>query len=222
MNSPNEQPDYFSNHHLKLRFPWRLYHGPIIESLQRAVDGASGPNVLNLGSGPFLELPLIKNRERLSLTACDIDARAMDEARRLFGSELRSCDVLTPGAPLPYPDESFDLVTSMDVVEHIVDPVPWLAEALRVLKPDGQLFLTTPNYASASMNILEATALELIARAQGFSRRDIHPTKMTPARLEKFLLDAGGTELEISTVAFGWVLTAFAKKRRSPCVQHIV
>jgi SAM-dependent methyltransferase len=215
MNSPNEQPDYFSNHHLKLRFPWRLYHGPIIDSLQGAVDEASGPDLLNLGSGPFLELPLIKNRERLNLTACDIDARAMEEARRLFGDELKSCDVITPEAPLPYPDGTFDLVTSMDVVEHIVDPVPWLAEALRVLKPAGRLFLTTPNYASTSLNILEATALELVARLQGFSRRDIHPTKMTPTRLEKLLLDAGGTELEISTVALGWVLTAFARKRRT-------
>src|SRR5690606_31707078 len=101
------------------------------------------------------------------------------------------------------------------VVEHIVDPVPWLAEALRVLKPAGRLFLTTPNYASTSLNILEATALALVARLQGFSRRDIHPTKMTPTRLEKLLLDAGGTELEISTVALGWVLTAFARKRRT-------
>lgn len=216
MNSFNEQPDYFSNHQLKLRFPWRLYHGPIIDSLQRAVDEAPGPDILNLGSGPFFELPLLKNRQRLSLTACDIDARAMAEARRLFGDELKSCDVITPGAPLPYPDASFDLVASMDVVEHIIDPVPWLEEALRVLKPGGRLFLTTPNYASTSLNVLEATALELVARAQGFSRRDIHPTKMTPARLEKFLLEAGGAEIEISTVAFGWVLTAFAKRKSCP------
>ena len=25
-----EAVDYFSNHALKLRFPWRLYHGPIV------------------------------------------------------------------------------------------------------------------------------------------------------------------------------------------------
>lgn len=210
--SLNEQPDYFSNHQLKLRFPWRLYHGPIVAALQKAVDESPGPDVLNLGSGPFLELPLLRNRHRMSLTACDIDERAMQEAKRLFGSELKSCDVLVPGSPLPYPDESFDLVTSMDVVEHIVDPVPWLKEALRVLRPNGQLFLTTPNYASWSLNLLEVTALELVARMQGFSRRDIHPTKMTPPRLEDFLRQAGFQRTVVTSVAYGWVLTALSNK----------
>lgn len=208
----NEQPDYFSNHSLKLRFPWRLYHGPIIESLQRAVDASPGPEILNLGSGPFLELPLIQNREGRNFTACDIDERAMAEAKKRFGAELKGTDIIVPGEPLPYPDERFDLVTSMDVIEHIVDPVPWVREALRVLRPGGKLFLTTPNYASVSLNVLEATALELVARFQGFSRRDIHPTKMTPSRLEGFLRQAGSSTIEIEPIAFGWVLAATATK----------
>ena len=31
-------PDYFSNHGLKLRFPWRLYHAPIVDEGRRAHD----------------------------------------------------------------------------------------------------------------------------------------------------------------------------------------
>jgi 2-polyprenyl-3-methyl-5-hydroxy-6-metoxy-1,4-benzoquinol methylase len=85
-------------------------------------------------------------------------------------------------------------------------------EALRVLKPGGQLFLTTPNYSSVSLRVLEATVLEVIARRQGFSRHDIHPTKMTPERLEGVLREAGCSTAKISVVAYGWVLTAVATR----------
>jgi 2-polyprenyl-3-methyl-5-hydroxy-6-metoxy-1,4-benzoquinol methylase len=204
-----EQPDYFTNHSYKLRFPWRLYHGPIISALQNAIDSSTGPEVLNLGSGPFLELPLLK-REGRNFTACDVDERAIVEAKRRYGAELKAADVVVPGQPLPYPDGTFDLVTSMDVIEHIVDPIPWVREALRVLKPKGQLFLTTPNYSSFSLRLLEATVLEVIARRQGFSRHDIHPTKMTPERLERVLREAGCSQVSVGKIAQGWVLTALA------------
>jgi len=35
--------DYFSNHRLKLRFPWRLYHAPIVAALERALRKAPVP-----------------------------------------------------------------------------------------------------------------------------------------------------------------------------------
>jgi len=54
----------------------------------------------------------------------------------------RRSHALLEDAPLPYPDARFDAVVSMDVVEHVPDPLPWLRGALRVLKPGGLLFLT--------------------------------------------------------------------------------
>ncbi len=47
--------------------------------------------------------------------------------------------------PLPFADESFDLVWCTEVLEHIVNPPVTLAEINRVLKPGGQLLLSTPN-----------------------------------------------------------------------------
>jgi len=45
-----EQVDYFQNHRLKLRFPWSLYHRPIVSALEAAFGEALGPEVLNVGS----------------------------------------------------------------------------------------------------------------------------------------------------------------------------
>jgi len=47
--------------------------------------------------------------------------------------------------PLPYPDASFDVVYSTEVIEHVEGHRNFLVEAARVLKPNGWLVLTTPN-----------------------------------------------------------------------------
>lgn len=51
-------------------------------------------------------------------------------------------------AALPFDDEFFDAVYSMDVIEHIVDTDLYINEMVRVLKPGGSLVITTPNIAS--------------------------------------------------------------------------
>ena len=206
-----EPVDYFSNHRYKTRFPWRLYHGPIIESLRGVVTNSAGSTMLNLGSGPFFENAELGPVAKV-MTLCDIDPRAMELARQIHGAAIHGFDVIEPGKPLPYPTGSFDLVVSMDVIEHVPDPEPWLDEAFRVLSPGGTLFLTTPNYASLSLRTIEATVLELIARRQGFSRRLLHPSKMTPLRLERLLAARSRGQFQVDAIAFGWVLAATARK----------
>jgi ubiquinone/menaquinone biosynthesis C-methylase UbiE len=49
---------------------------------------------------------------------------------------------------LPFADASFDAVTMFDVLEHIPDDRLAIAEALRVLKPDGFLLISTPDSAT--------------------------------------------------------------------------
>jgi len=205
------EDDYYKNHFVKLRFPWTLYHRPIVDRLERELARVSGGQVLNVGSGPFLELDhLVTSSCRFSV--CDIDARAIEFARQHHQARLEQALVCEKDAPLPFPDHSFDLVVAMDVIEHLPEPSTWLAELGRVTRPSGRLYLTTPNYGSVSLRLIENTALELVARFHGFTRRGIHPTKMDRARLTGVFEAAGLGPPVIEELAFGWVLAATAAK----------
>lgn len=45
----------------------------------------------------------------------------------------------------PFPDAHFDLVTCIEVAEHLATEEPWMGEIARVLRPGGIFYLQTPN-----------------------------------------------------------------------------
>lgn len=71
-------------------------------------------------------------------------------SRKLFAANGIDSDriVNSVGESLPFPNESFDVVYSANVLEHTQNPEQVLREALRVLRPGGQLYMEMPNYLS--------------------------------------------------------------------------
>ncbi|MDE1850004.1 MAG: methyltransferase domain-containing protein [Candidatus Micrarchaeota archaeon] len=54
---------------------------------------------------------------------------------------VKRCDFNTER--LPYKDNTFDKVYSREVIAHLYAPMHFLKECYRVLKPNGELYLTT-------------------------------------------------------------------------------
>ncbi|MDJ0953676.1 MAG: class I SAM-dependent methyltransferase [Acidimicrobiia bacterium] len=93
-----------------------------------------GDDVLDLGCGSG---EIAAQLAQLSRVVC---ADRADQ--RVSGSDLPFREV---SDLLPFGDESFDVVISNHVIEHTADPVLHLSETRRVLRPNGVLYLATPN-----------------------------------------------------------------------------
>jgi SAM-dependent methyltransferase len=63
---------------------------------------------------------------------------------RGVGADLARADVRR----LPFADAAFDVITAMDIVEHIDDDKAAACEIFRVLRPGGRLFVTVPAFPS--------------------------------------------------------------------------
>ena len=76
----------------------------------------------------------------------DVSPRAIEAARRRAPNGHPEF-LVTSGFELPFPDDSFDLVTTFQVLEHVPDPTAFLQEIKRVARPGGTVIVATPNAA---------------------------------------------------------------------------
>ncbi len=71
----------------------------------------------------------------------DVSTYGVAYARREFG--LTAHEGALTGLDLP--GEAYDLLTMWDVIEHVPDPVAYVREAARLLRPGGMISLATPD-----------------------------------------------------------------------------
>ena len=112
-------------------------------------------------------------REQLGL---DVSAATLEEAR--------------------FPDSRFDVVTIIDVIEHVCDPAGLLREVNRVSKPGGIVYLVTPYIDSLSAKLL---------RGRWWGLRPAHLYYFSRRTLSR-LLEQSGYEI-VSARSYGRIFT---------------
>jgi SAM-dependent methyltransferase len=75
-----------------------------------------------------------------------------DFGRRTYQVDIRD-GILVPGM---FTDESFDVISIWDVIEHVPDPHGLFTLANRLLKPDGYLLVSYPDVGSLAAKLLAA------------------------------------------------------------------
>jgi SAM-dependent methyltransferase len=136
--SERHQPDFVESaaHHgvsLRHRFAYEAvseYGG--VDS--RVLDVGCGE-----GYGATLLAPFVNE-----YVGVDVAADAIEHAALRYGNDAARF-ICYDGRHLPFDDDTFDVVTSFQVIEHVDDVQTYLDEIRRVLKPTGVFAATTPN-----------------------------------------------------------------------------
>ncbi len=117
---------------------WFARHEVVYRHLAKEVQGQ---RVLEAGCGEGYGADLLAARAA-AVVGLDYDAAAVDHARRTYPEVAMVRGNL---AALPFDDGEFDVVVSLQTIEHLWDQPGFLAECARVLAPEGWCVLSTPN-----------------------------------------------------------------------------
>jgi 2-polyprenyl-6-hydroxyphenyl methylase/3-demethylubiquinone-9 3-methyltransferase len=183
--------------------PTRLGH------VRRAIDAhwgiaanerrpLAGRRALDVGCGAGL---LTEPLARMGAAATGIDAAPENiaAARVHATGQGLAIDYRAGGSEALGADERFDLIVSMEVVEHVAEPGPFIATLARALAPGGLMILSTPNRTPLSRlaMITVGEGIGLIPRGTHDWSRFLMPRELT------YLVEATGlTVTDVSGLSF--------------------
>jgi ubiquinone/menaquinone biosynthesis C-methylase UbiE len=127
--------------HARAGFYRHLFPGEISDAhvvYHQLLESSLPPTgaILDLGCGRNSDLARYRRRG-LQVWGTDVQAHPHLEHRDWFREQ--------PEVQIPFPDESFDVVASRWVLEHVQEPAVFLGEVYRVLRPGGAFISTTVN-----------------------------------------------------------------------------
>jgi len=121
------------------------FTGPDIARLRRFVN-LKGATVLDVGCGSGIFLDALRRAGASVLVGIEPSGKKahladrMVQGAKIYGSLYEEIEL---------PESSFDLITALDIVEHLYRPGDFFRFASRLLRPGGVLFIKTPNWNAA-------------------------------------------------------------------------
>ncbi len=103
----------------------------------------NGAKVLDVGAGPCRYRSLFAHCEYQTQDFCQYQGKRTDGVQTdkwAYGT----IDHVSEITAIPVEDNTFDALLCTEVLEHVPEPIPALAELGRILKPGGTLLLTAP------------------------------------------------------------------------------
>jgi ubiquinone/menaquinone biosynthesis C-methylase UbiE len=213
---------------------WRRTEGRepagLYEAMLRRASMRPGTRLLDIGTGRGELLVAALELGAEQAIGVDYSAAAIDLARRTLAAAgaAPAAEALRADARrLPVATSSFDLVTMLDVVEHLAAPEldRSLAEARRALRPGGVLFIhTMPNRLIYTVTyrlqraLLPSRRRTWPADPRNELERRMHVGEQSPGGLRSALRRAGFEEIRVRLG--DWVYTDFVPQREPRSTYH--
>jgi SAM-dependent methyltransferase len=107
---------------------------------------ASG-SVLDVGCLGFVQVSNARSVARDDLRHAGVDQSPPNVLPAGFDYRQANLD----HEPIPFPDDSFDLVVASHVLEHVTQPLQLIQECIRVCRPGGRIYVEAPSERSLLM-----------------------------------------------------------------------
>ena len=126
----------------------------LLDRFLKKQDNLRGKKLLEIGSGFGIFNVIARKEYGIDAWGIEPSSDDFDDAFIISQKILRDNDltintiVNAHGENLPFPDNSFDIVYSTNVLEHTKDPEKVIREAIRVCKRGGIIQIVAPNYGS--------------------------------------------------------------------------
>ena len=172
---------------------WVDQHWALDEHSRRPLEGKSALDV-GCGAGLLAE-PLA--RLGAEVTAIDPAAELIAAARDHAAGQGLAIDYRV--SAVEELSGTFDLITSMEVIEHTADPQRFLNDLAKRLAPNGLLILSTPNATAWSRLITITLAEGIGAIPKGTHDFDKF---IAPERMRQLLANVGLKCLDVEGLAF--------------------
>jgi 2-polyprenyl-6-hydroxyphenyl methylase / 3-demethylubiquinone-9 3-methyltransferase len=151
----------------------------------RTIRPLAGKTALDVGCGAGL---LCEPLARLGAQVTGVDAAPENIGVAQAHAANQGLDIEYVAGEVSALKGQFDLVTSMEVIEHVVDPAAFVAGLAERLAPGGLMILSTPNRTAMSRVAMVAIAEGIGAIPKGTHDWDKF---LTPEELKAFASDAG-------------------------------
>lgn len=149
---------------------------------ERAIElGSSKSLILDVGTGTArIPILICQRRPQWQIMGIDLAQSMLEIGRKnveASGLQQQIKLELVDAKQMPYNDAQFDMVISNSIVHHLPNPLPFLKELKRVLKPNGAIFLRDlirPASQEILDTLVETVAMDCNAHQKMLFRDSLH------------------------------------------------
>jgi len=181
-----EQQVKFSSVDEKIRAPISpIVHDKVLDLIIQHLDKNSEILDLGAGEGEFSRRLIEKDFKAIPVDGFDIYWRNSQIPLIIANLDGEFASIVSPSG------KQFDAIVAIEIIEHLENPYLFLRECAKLLKPNGLLFVTSPNVESITSRVIFLYTGRLIGFGEVETLRPAHITPLFKWKFDLAFEEAG-------------------------------